>query len=565
MGQALCACPFFIVKPPAPHWALPALVIVTSLFLIGLFSTEISDPDFWWHLKSGEYIAIQHRLPVPDPFAYTTAAAAPGYPGEENTRTFNLTHEWLAQTAWYLVYRAGGWPAVVLWKALLMAALCGLTGFVTRLRTGSLLWGAAAALATASLAVEFAHDRPSILTYVFTAGFIAIFEVRRGLWWLPVLALAWANCHGGFFFAWIACAAYCADALLRRAPDARRILLVSGISVLVSGLNPNGFAAVANVIRYRQSALQSTLVEWSRPDLWGSPYAFDILLYACVLVLVFSWKRVRVSDWVLFGLFTAASLTAFRNELFIGLLAPVLIATYFPWKCRLPAWTPVASVAIVSVALVWGTVRGTFFQLRAAEWRFPSGAARFLSEHHIGAPLFNTYEYGGYLIWKDQRVFIDGRALSETVFDDYRRILGAPTGDAARFQMLARHGVGAIVMNAFEYTSGVLYPLALALTQASASDWKLVYDDSQALVFVRDVPAGVPVLDARRVIDHLESECALHVAQEPEFSLCARTLGDYFLRANDRDRARRALALYLAHPYADDPEARRAYLQLLQH
>jgi hypothetical protein len=59
----------------------------------------------------------------------------------------------------------------------------------------------------------------------------------------------------------------------------------------------------------------------------------------------------------------------------------------------------------------------------------------------------------------------------------------------------------------------------------------------------------------------------LHIERDPRFSLCARTLGDLFLRAGDRVRARRALALYLAHPYggADDPEARRAYADLLQH
>ena len=49
------------------------------------------------YLKTGQYILTHHRLPVPDPFAYTTAGAAPAYPGEAATRHFNLTHEWLAQ------------------------------------------------------------------------------------------------------------------------------------------------------------------------------------------------------------------------------------------------------------------------------------------------------------------------------------------------------------------------------------------------------------------------------------------------------------------------------------
>ena len=191
------------------------LLALAAIFLLGLFATEMSDPDSWWNLAAGRYVVTEHRLPVPDPFAYTTAGAAPVYPGEERTRYFNLTHEWLAQAVWYAIWSAGGAAAVVLWKALLMTLLCGLTGLVAKWRTESWLWGTAAALAAASLAVEFAHDRPGILSYVFTAACIAIFESRKRLWLVPPLLLIWANCHGGFFLGWIVCGAYTAEALLR--------------------------------------------------------------------------------------------------------------------------------------------------------------------------------------------------------------------------------------------------------------------------------------------------------------------------------------------------------------
>ena len=538
---------------------MPLLLALTALLLLGLFSTEISDPDFWWHLKTGQYIVTRHRLPVPDPFAYTTVSAAPVSAQEAATRHFNLTHEWLAQVVWYLIYSAGGFGAVVLWKALLLVILCGLTGWVTWRRTGSALWGLAAALAAAALAIEFDRDRPGILSYVFTAAFLAIFESRRRLWLLPVLAVVWANCHGGFFLGWTVCGAYAAESLLRRAPDARRVLLMSGLAVVLSGLNPNAYQALATVLRYRQSPLQSTLIEWSRADLWGPPYAFDLLLYGAALALMFSWKRVRPADWILFAAFAGAALTAFRNELLIGLLAPVLIAAYFPWKRRLPAPAHIAVALLLACGLVWGCASGRLFQLRAAEWRFPAGAAGFLAEHPAAAPLFNTYEYGGYLIWKGQRVFIDGRALSESVFQDYRTILAAPPNEPARAALLAKYGIGLIVANAFEYNAGTLYPLVLALP-----DWKLVYEDPQALVFVRDLPPGMAALDASRVLDHLDAECRLHVEHDPGLPGCARTLGDYFLRTGDRARARRALELYLQHPYPGDTDARRAYMQLMQ-
>ena len=546
------------------------LLALAAIFLLGLFATEMSDSDSWWNLATGRYVVTEHRLPVPDPFAYTTAGAAPVYPGEERTRYFNLTHEWLAQAVWYAIWSAGGAAAVVLWKALLMTLLCGLTGLVAKWRTDSWLWGTAAALAAASLAVEFAHDRPGILSYVFTAAFIAIFESRKRLWLLPPLLLIWANCHGGFFLGWIVCAAYAGEALLRRAPDWRRILLVSGVAVAVSAINPNGFGVIATVLSYRQSPMLTSLIEWSPADLWGPPYAFDVLLYAAAACMLLAcrggkWRQVRPADCLLFLAFAAAAVKAFRNEMLIGLLAPVLIASYFPWKRRLPLVASYAAAATLLAAVVWGSARGSYFQLRAAEWRYPVGAAKFLRDHRITASLFNTYEYGGYLIWSGQRVFIDGRVLSERVYQDYRNILGTPPGDPRRDETLARYGIGAIVINSFEYNSGVLYPLVPALVQPAEAQWKLVYQDAQSLVFLRDVPDGVAVLDKGGMADHLEAECTLHVKRDPEFSLCSRNLGDLFLRFGDRARARRALALYLAHPYADDPDARRAYADLLRH
>jgi hypothetical protein len=544
--------------------ALIALLSLAGLFLLGLFSTELADSDAWWHLKTGEYIVTQHRLPYPDPFAYTTALAKPAYAGEAATQRFNLTHEWLAQAGMYLIESAGGLGAVVLWKALLLTLCCGLTAWIVQRRTGSWLWGVAAALAAATVLPDFAHDRPSILSYIFSFAFIAILETRRRLWLLPLLSIVWANCHGGFFLGWVICGAYCAEALLTRAKDAKPILAFSTAAVLVSGINPNGFRVVSTLVSYRQSPMTATLIEWSHPGFWGEPYAFFALLYGAAAVLALSWKRVRIADWLLFIAFAAASLTAFRNLPLMALLAPIPIATYFPWKRSLPLLVPYGAAAALACGSIWGIATGAFFQLRAAEWRFPAGAASFLRQNGIVSRLFNTYEDGGYFIWRGLPVFIDGRSLSENVFEDYRLIMGTPPGDRRRDDTLAKYRIGAIAINAFEYNSGVLYPLALALAQPAESGWKLVYDDPAAMVFLRDVPPGVPVLDKSQILNHLEAECALHVSRDPEFSLCARTLGELFLRAGDRVRARRNLALYLEHPYGDDPKARQMYLQLIQ-
>ena len=117
-------------------------------------------------------------------------------------------------------------------------------------------------------------------------------------------------------------------------------------------------------------------------------------------------------------------------------------------------------------------------------------------------------------------------------------------------------------------TGGYLlcYPLAAALSQPAEAAWKLVYDDAAALVFVRNLAPGTQVLGKARILDHLETECFTHIQRDPEFSLCARTLGDLFAQNGDPARARRAFSLYLDHPYnGDDPVARQRYLQLGGH
>ncbi len=100
-----------------------------------------------------------------------------------------------------------------------------------------------------------------------------------------------------------------------------------------------------------------------------------------------------------------------------------------------------------------------------------------------------------------------------------------------------------IVMNGFEYSEGIVYNLMLSLSGAQTK-WKLVYNDPQAVVFMREPPAGVEPLPNSVVFDHLESECALHIEREPRYTLCARALGQVFTATSDyRPRAKVAGAL----------------------
>ena len=278
---------------------VPILLALPAVLLMGWFSPEISDTDFWWHLKTGQYIYEHHALPVPDPFAYTSAMGAPAYAGEERTRYFNLTHEWLTQWLVYGIYRAAGFGGVVLFRAALLTAFCGIAGWIAYRRCGGVYRALAAAFATAGVAAGFALDRPFVITFVLLGTTIAILESNRRLWLLPLVLLLWANCHGGYFLGWVVLGAYSGEAILlrlRKKPLAhdRLLWIVCAASIAVSGLNPNGYRIPWILAAYRNSYLTSRLLEWAPPSLWP-PQWFSVLLFAAAAAMAWAVSSFRMT------------------------------------------------------------------------------------------------------------------------------------------------------------------------------------------------------------------------------------------------------------------------------
>ena len=467
--------------------------------------------------------------------------------------------------------------------------VCAAAGCLAARRAGNFYLGILAALAPVPVLTLFAADRPALVTFALVAVFVVILDSYvsggRAVWlgMLIPLHIVWANSHGGFFLGWGVLAAYSVGAW--RLPSERRkpLWLAAGLCVLLSGLNPNDFGILEVLPAYRESYLTSTLIEWKRPFLWGPPYSYNLLLYSTAAAMVLARRKVRLSDVLLFAAFGSASLMAFRNIVFVAFLAPVLLATY-AWPLLATKLPPLPARLVrlpmllgLAGLLVYQASAGGLYQLRAAEWKFPKGAAEFLRRNQIIDPIFNSYEYGGYLIWSlwpQQRTFIDGRALSETVYKDYAKIIhikgsAGAKGKELRTRLLDRYNVQFVVTNAFEFASGVIYPLVLALSAPSYPEWALVYEDAQALVFARDVSRNRPLIDRHRLDksvlpDHLWRACSRTISRNPLMPNCARSLGFLLLGVGDHAGARRALSLYLETIDYPDSQAREAYERLVR-
>lgn len=193
-------------------WSAVAL-LAAVVFILG-FTPLRASHDEWWHLKTGKIIVENdYRLPETDVFTYTAA----------DYRWDN--HEWLSEVLMYLLWRAadsgagGGWAAVILAKAALLAATWLLLWRFLAQRAGGGLWGIVGGLFLAVLAASVArrtfYPRPPVISYFFLTLYLYVLWLHRagriptaGLFVLPLVMPLWANLHGGFVLGGICVAAY---------------------------------------------------------------------------------------------------------------------------------------------------------------------------------------------------------------------------------------------------------------------------------------------------------------------------------------------------------------------
>ncbi|MEO8597104.1 MAG: hypothetical protein ABI759_27545 [Candidatus Solibacter sp.] len=522
------------------------------MLFLAWFSGAAADTDIWLHLMTGKHTVETRALTVPDPFSYTSNLAATAL--ETKTRYFNLTHEWVAQILMYATHSATGFAGLVLGRALLLIVFCGLVGLMVWWRTAGFYRSLFAAIAAGAVAINFQQSRPFLVTFVLLAATMAIMERRRWVWVLPPIFLFWANCHGGYFMGWVMMGAYCGEALLRRlrkqpVEGERQLWLVTLASIAASAINPNGLRALEIILYYQSSGIQTSNLEWQYPAFW-EPSGYSFVLFGSLIVMAISWRRTRPVDWLLYFVFAAASLLAVRNTILMGLAGAVLLGCYLPtWKRAVPAVAEYAAAGLLVVAIVFALRGGTAFQLRAAEWLLPVRAADFLKQHNVTGRMFNTYENGGYLVWRlwpAQRDFIDPRGLSEQAFTDYNRILyyANSEGGKSADQLLEQYGIEVLVLDGFDRFTGRIHTLAAALADPKQTEWKLVQADERSVMFMRNPPAGTQPLPNLQALQSIETQCQQQIDHDPRRPACARGIADFYALIGEKGRAAQWMNYY---------------------
>jgi hypothetical protein len=481
-------------------FSFPAML---GTFLVGRVFYEARaffvDPDLWWHIKTGENILSTHHWPTTDPYSFTVA----GQPW--------IACEWFGDVVLATAARFGG---VVGLQALLIVLSCvvmlALYSFAT-LRSGNSKAGFVAAAVLCSLAFASFTLRPQMLGYLFLVlTLIALERFRQGrhraLWFLPLLVLVWINTHGSWIIGLGAIFAYWMSGLvgvrmgnleskLWTPAERKSISLVFLLCLAVLPFTPYGTetAAYPFEVASKLPIGVSNIAEWqSMPfDLMGGKMFLGLLLGFILLQVIFrfTWRLEELALF-LFGTMMACLHVRFLL-VFVPFCAPMFAAVVARW---LPPYDRKKDHYVLNAVLMSGVVVAMVHYYpsrqdieRRVSQAFPTGTVEYIRQHHISGPLLNNYAFGGYLVWSDQKVFVDGRS------DPYER-----GGALSDYLYITHLKPGAMtVLHGYGIQSCLLErdePLATFLT--ASPEWQRIASDDVAVLFVRRGTVELP--DARQ-------------------------------------------------------------------
>ena len=459
-----------------------------------LLKFSVLDLDIWWHLKVGDWI-VQHFAVPHTGILSRTAANRPW-----------IAYSWGYEVPLSRAYAWFGLVGVGVFGTMLTVAVAYAVYCMVRSLSGKFWTACILSAVTCSAFLFSLMPRPVFLSMIFFALTLTlILKAQRAarvelLYWLPLVFLIWANCHiqfvYGIFVVGLFAAVHVSQQLGARygiVPDslqpsglpAGKVVLIFAACVVATCLGPYWYHLYPVVFAYASSKFPYAFIrEFRALNFRAYSHYVELLLAAAAFFILGRQKRVHLFN---LALLTVASVVAFRtmrDAWFLCIAAAACIADSCGEEVEpepgetVPQKLGLAAILALFMFLI---ARNTRFDARGLDAAmssvFPVNAVNFLRQNPQPGPLYNTFDWGGFLTWymPDYPVAIDGRTdlygdeLDFHFFDSER-------GDDSYNNDPSLNEAGVVILQKEK-------PLATILS--GDQRFQKIYEDRLAVVFAR--------------------------------------------------------------------------------
>jgi hypothetical protein len=473
--RALVA-PLAFSRAPA-HIAIIATALI-GLLLVLRWDMLLNDPDSYWHIEIGRWIIANKAFPQTDVWSHTFA----GQPW--------IAKEWLSQVLLYLAHAAGGWRGTVI---LTLAAYLGSLGYLAFWMLKRVQWHYAVAMVAIIMMLSAGSvlARPHVLALpvlvAWTLGLLSNQErTHSPPWWLIVVMIFWSNLHAGFTIGYVIAGFIGLEAIVKAGKDWFKIgLQWAAFGILAIGascVGPYNIEPYLITIKlFGANEAVSRIDEWKPLAMDGVGIAFVSILAALIMGLGVRFKQ----NWVRMALIAILGAMMIQYTRFGILFAftalPIAVAPLVHDFKRLAADDDLAPSLPKWLAPLFAF--GLLGALLAAPVPTPSpltspdkalAAARAAG---VSGPVYNSYGFGGFLIYNRVPTYIDGR--TDQLFID---------GFMSQTQSTAAGADPVPFVSRLDKAKVAWALLDVGANEASLlqkAGWRLVYRDDVAVVLAK--------------------------------------------------------------------------------
>jgi hypothetical protein len=490
-------------------------LFLAIFLLICLYAGKdlLNDGDTGYHIRAGEYILNTLSFPRYDMFSYLS----PPLPW--------TAHEWLSEIIMAVVHRSFGMTGLVIFFAFLISFAFFLLFKIIRSNNSNIVTTISIVIFAAAASQMHWLARPHIFSMILMIVWYYILDLyhyqdRNYLYLFPFIMIVWVNLHGGFMGGFMLIGIYLlgsfAGYLFPKGNDkeihlqrCKTLALTTIACLAVALVNPYGFHILLFPFKLTAAKfLMDNVSEFASPNFHASYVkSFEFLLLFTIALIGRSRLRLNIIETVLLLLFTHMSLYSARYiPLFAIIAAPIMVRQLqtieeqssgkFAAFMRKRA-TNIAAIdasatgyfwPLVSVLVVISLAFSGAIEFKFDEKIKPVAAVEFLKKEKIPGHMFNNDEFGDYIIYSahnQYKVFIDGRLDMYGVnnLKEYRNVTNFKQGWE---EVLVKYSI-----------SWIIYPADSEFSRflLMHPEWKLIYADKVANIFVKKIPANQYLID----------------------------------------------------------------------
>jgi hypothetical protein len=461
---------------------LVAFVSLTLIFIL-LTRTPI-DADIWWHLKAGQTMIEQKQILLSDIFSYTRF----------NTEWVNAF--WISEILLYAVYTFARYFGLTFF----VSAIGAVTFYITSRRlSGNIFLNSFILILAAITAAPIWGPRPQILSFLFIALLDVWLNNKKPNWFLFPLFALWANIHGGWIWGFLLIIAHVTGKITEQLTNQEKnwdeiksLIGWSTLSALAIGINPNRLT-IWN-LPFQQINVSLQIQEWLSPDFQRIDFhPFLWMIFLLLLCAPFAKKQ----NWIqLFKVLGFAYLTFFSQRN-IALFAIVTVPLLSDWMnatlqhfqkekrlkpdFQLPRPLRLLINSVLVFALTTSAIGNTYLLSlpEKVDSNYPVNAIQWIKENQPKGNLFNSYNWGGYILWAlpEYPVFIDGRAdlYGTQIISEWQAVVN---GNENTIQILDKWQINIILIEPYWKVTKIL----------ETNGWQKVFEDAQSIIFIRATP-----------------------------------------------------------------------------